>query len=168
MKSRRFWIFHTLFWSLHAAIFTFGWFKQKNNNELRVINSIGNSIFIARAAGLVLAVDCALLLLAVCRNLITLSRQSFLNRWIPFDENLYFHRWVAYSMLFFTIIHVNAHYNNFYMAEYQLSEVGMGTAWSLHFKQWAGVTGHIMLFVCFMMFTSVKREVKQKNFEIFW
>lgn len=168
MKSKRFWLFHLLFWSMHAAIFTYGWFKQKNDYELRILNSIGNSVFTSRAAGLVLAVDCSLLLLGVCRNLIRILRQTFLNNWIPFDEHLYFHRWVAYATLLFAFIHVNAHYSNFFTVEYKLGAAKIGTAWDIHFTQWAGVTGHIMLVIFFLIFTSAKHQVKQKNFEIFW
>lgn len=31
-------------------------------------------------------------------------------RFLPLDENLWFHRQVAYAMLMFTVIHVSAHY----------------------------------------------------------
>lgn len=35
------------------------------------------------------------ILLTVCRNLITLCRETFLNRYIPFDAAIDFHRFMA-------------------------------------------------------------------------
>lgn len=122
----------------------------------------------SRGAGLVLAVDCSLLLFGVCRNTMTFLRQSWLNKYIPFEENIYFHKWVAYSMVFFALIHTNAHYTNFFIVQYQLPQAKLGEAWQIHYTQYGGVTGHIMLLICFLMFTSAKQNVKQKNFEIFW
>jgi NADPH oxidase 1 len=33
---------------------------------------------------------------------------------LPLDENLWMHRQLAYSILFFTICHTSAHYVNFF------------------------------------------------------
>ncbi|KAJ3356579.1 hypothetical protein HDU91_005523 [Kappamyces sp. JEL0680] len=109
-----------------------------------------------------------MLLFGVCRNTITFLRQSWLNRIIPFEENLYFHRWTAYSMVLFALIHTNAHYVNMFTVQYQLPAAKLGLAWEIHYTQYAGVTGHIMLLICFLMYTSAKLNVKNKNFEIFW
>jgi NADPH oxidase 1 len=160
--------FHSIFWGLHLAVFVYGWYKQQNDSELRILNTIGNSVLASRGAAMVLSVDCAMLLFGVCRNTITFLRQSWLNRLIPFEENLYFHRWTAYSMILFALIHVNAHYQNFFVVQYQLSQANLGTAREIHYAQYGGITGHIMLFICFLMYTSTKAVVKQKNFEIFW
>ena len=164
----RFLLFQGVFWGVHAAIFVFGYFKQKNDAELAILNSLGRSVFISRAAGLVLSVDCAMLLFGVCRNTITFLRQSLLNRWIPFEDNLYFHRWTAYSMVIFSLVHINAHYTNMFLVEYQAPQLGLGSAFEIHYEQYAGVTGHIMLLICFLMYTSAKLQVKTKNFEFFW
>ncbi|KAJ3271503.1 hypothetical protein HDV01_006554 [Terramyces sp. JEL0728] len=166
--NKRLIIFHVLFWTSHLVAFTYGWIKQRDDFELRVLDTIGYSVLASRGAGFVMAIDCSLLLLGVCRNIVRVLRQSFLNKWIPFEENLYFHRWVAYSMMFFALVHTNAHYQNFFTVQYQLPQAKLGEAWNIHFTQWGGATGHVMLFICFLMFTSVKREVKHKNFEIFW
>ncbi|KAI8915590.1 ferric reductase NAD binding domain-containing protein [Gorgonomyces haynaldii] len=162
--------FQVLFWGFQLGIFVFGWFKQKNDPELSFLNQIGTSVFSSRGAGLIIGVNCAALLLGVCRNVVRVMRQTFLNRWIPFEENLYFHRWFAYAMLFFSLIHTNAHYTNFFLVEYMpviRNALGL-KAWQVHYLAWGGVTGHIMLGICFLMFTSAKMEVKKKNFEIFW
>ena len=62
--------FHSIFWAAHLALFIFGYFKQRDDPELEFLNQIGQSVYISRGAGLVLALDCALILLGVCRNVI--------------------------------------------------------------------------------------------------
>ncbi len=166
--SKRLVVFHVLFWGAHIGLFIYGWFKQKNDVELRLLNTVGNSVLASRAAGLVMSVDCSMLLFGVCRNTITLLRKSWLNKFIPFEQNLYFHRWTAYSMLLTALIHTNAHYVNMFIVQYQLPKAGLGNVWEIHYTQFAGATGHIMLFICFLMYTSAKMNVKTKNFEIFW
>lgn len=42
------------------------------------------------------------MLLTVCRNLITLGRETFLNRYIPFDAAIDFHRFMAMSAIILT------------------------------------------------------------------
>lgn len=55
-----------------------------------------------------MAMDGALILLPMCRNLIRVIRPKI--RWIPLDESQWLHRQTAYSMLLFTCIHTGAHY----------------------------------------------------------
>lgn len=162
--------FHALFWGLHIALFAVGFVQQRADDELRLLNQIGTSVLVSRASALVLSFDCAALLLGVCRNVIRVMRQSSLNRWIPFDDNIYFHRWTAYSMLAFTFIHVNGHVFNFYAIEdvARIQAVLPFKAWQLHYTTYAGITGHVMLLACFLIYTSAKRQVKAKNFELFW
>lgn len=107
-----FWMVYSL---LHLSLFVFGWIKQRDDLSLKILNQIGTSIYISRAAGLVLSFDCAILLLPTCRNLIRLIRSPFINRWIPFDDNIFLHKVTAYYLLLFTVIHVNAHYWNFFL-----------------------------------------------------
>lgn len=164
--NRRKVIFYTLWIVIHVGVFIYGYQKQKNDPELFLLNSIGVSVFISRGAGLVLAMDCALLILPVCRNLIKILRGiRWLNHVIPFDDNIYFHKCTAYAMLFFTLVHVNAHYVNFFRVETVLHLL---ENWQVHYTTWAGITGHLMLFIMFLMYTSAKIEVRHKKFEIFW
>lgn len=38
----------------------------------------------------------------MCRNLITVLRETFLNHYIPFDAAVDFHRWIAMAALIFS------------------------------------------------------------------
>lgn len=55
-----------------------------------------------------LSVDGTIILLPMCKNVLRYVRPKV--RWLPLDESQWFHRQVAYSLLFWTIVHVSAHY----------------------------------------------------------
>lgn len=83
-------------------------YSQYSNDRLAALNGLRYSVWISRGAGLVLALDGGLILLPMCRNVIRVLRPRI--RWLPLDESQWLHRQTAYSMLFFTILHVLAHY----------------------------------------------------------
>lgn len=81
---------------------------QANNPQLAALNALHFSVWISRGAGLVLSFDVMIILLPMCRNIMTWLRPKA--RWLLLDETQYFHRQVAYSMLFWVVVHVSSHY----------------------------------------------------------
>jgi len=101
-------VFYLIFHGFHVGLFILGWWKQVTEGRLEALNQLNFSVWISRGAGLVLSVDILLILLPMCRNLLRIIRPKI--RWLPLDESQWFHRQVAYSLLFWTIVHVAAHY----------------------------------------------------------
>ncbi|KAI1440782.1 putative FAD binding protein [Annulohypoxylon stygium] len=157
-------IFHVLFWGVHWGFFAFGWYKQNADPKLAALNTLNYSVWISRGAGLVLAIDGTLILLPVCRTIVRWVRPKI--RWLPLDENIWFHRQVAYAMLMFTIIHVASHYVNFYNVE--KTQIRPVTAIEIHYTQAGGVTGHVMLLCMLLMYTTAHHRIRQQSFETFW
>ncbi|KAF7561822.1 hypothetical protein G7046_g2306 [Stylonectria norvegica] len=157
-------LFHILFWAFHWGIFAYGWWKQANDSRLAGLNTLKFSVWISRGAGLVLSVDCMLILLPVCRTIMRWLRPKL--RFLPLDENLWMHRQLAYSILFFTIVHTSAHYVNFYNVE--LTQIRPVTAVQIHYEQPGGITGHVMLLCMLLMYTTAHARIRQQSFETFW
>ena len=89
---------------------------QYSNIRLAGLNSLLWSVWISRGAGLVLALDGGLILLPMLRNIIRIIRPKL--TWLfPADENIWFHRQVAYSMAFWSMVHTTSHYVNFINVE---------------------------------------------------
>jgi NADPH oxidase len=89
---------------------------QESNPALAGLNKLKYSVWISRGAGLVLAVDGFFILVPMLRNMIGIIRPHM--TWLfPADENIWFHRQVAYSMAFWTMVHTTAHYVNFINVE---------------------------------------------------
>jgi NADPH oxidase len=73
-------------------------------------------VWSSRGAGLVLAFDGGMILVPMLRNIIRMVRPKL--AWLfPADENIWFHRQVAYQMAFWAMVHTTAHYVNFINVE---------------------------------------------------
>lgn len=82
--------------------------KQAGDARLAPLNALQYSVWVSRGAGLVLSVDTMVIIMPMCRNILRWLRPKA--RWLPLDESQWFHRQVAYAMLFFTVLHTSAHY----------------------------------------------------------
>ncbi|KAK5211470.1 hypothetical protein LTR20_006172 [Exophiala xenobiotica] len=157
-------VFYVLWWGFHWGLFAFGWYKQASDPRLAGLNTLTFSVWLSRGAGLVLSVDVLLILLPMCRNLMRFIRPKF--KFLPLDETVWFHRQCAYAMLVFTIVHVTAHYVNFFNVE--KSQIRPLTAIQIHYTQPGGITGHIMLLCMLLMYTTAHHKIRQQSFETFW
>lgn len=116
------------------------------------------------------------------RNIIRVVRPKL--TWaFPADENIWFHRMVAYQILFWAVVHTTAHYVNFinvertrmcllpvvtvYVADLFI-ELRKQTALDIHYHQAGGITGHFMLLIMVLMYTTAHRKIRNQCFEAFW
>ncbi|KAK2757604.1 hypothetical protein FQN54_004573 [Arachnomyces sp. PD_36] len=157
-------VFYILFHGLHIGIFILGWIKQADDPRLAPLNQLTFSVWLSRGAGLALSVDGALILLPMCRTILRVIRPKL--KWLPLDESQWFHRQVAYSLLFFAIVHTLAHYVNFFNVE--KDQIRPETAVQIHYTQAGGITGHIMLFCMLLMYTTAHHRIRQQAYETFW
>ncbi|KAJ7262943.1 NADPH oxidase isoform 1 [Mycena rebaudengoi] len=158
-------LFNVIFYGLHFFLFAYGWTSQKNNKKLAALNLLQYSVWVSRGAGLVLAFDGALILVPLLRNIIRVLRPKL--TWLfPADENLWFHRQVAYSMAFWTMVHTTGHYVNFINVE--RTQVRKQTALQIHYTQPGGITGHFMLYIMLLMYTTASAKIRHQCFEAFW
>ncbi|KAJ7169810.1 NADPH oxidase A [Mycena filopes] len=138
---------------------------QQTNTKLAALNGLGFSVWTSRGAGLVLAFDGALILVPMLRNIIKVVRPKV--TWLfPADENIWFHRQVAYSMAFWAMVHTTAHYVNFINVE--RTQVRKQIALQIHYEQPGGITGHFMLLIMLLMYTTAAQKVRNQCFEAFW
>ncbi|KAJ7241502.1 NADPH oxidase [Mycena haematopus] len=164
LAPRRF-IFNVIFYGLHFFLFAYGWHSQQTNQKLAALNLLKFSVWVSRGAGLVLAFDGALILIPLLRNVIRVVRPKL--AWLfPADENLWFHRQVAYSMAFWSMVHTTGHYINFINVE--RAQVRKEYALQIHYTQAGGVTGHFMLLIMLLMYTTAQAKMRHQCFEAFW
>lgn len=157
--------FNVIFYGIHFGLFAYGWYSQFANQKLAALNGLTFSVWTSRGAGLVLAFDGGLILIPMLRNVIRVVRPKL--SWLfPADENIWFHRQVAYSLAFWAMVHTTAHYVNFINVE--RSQVRKQMAVQIHYTQPGGITGHFMLLIMFLMYTTAHHKVRQQCFEAFW
>ncbi|KAJ3101784.1 hypothetical protein HDU97_001068 [Phlyctochytrium planicorne] len=159
-----------LFLWLAANIFyyIYGYFQLWTAPNLKTFRLVlSHGLPVARSAANVINMNCAILLFTVCRNIISMVRTTFLNRFIPFDKNITFHIVIAWAIVFWTYVHCVAHYFNYRNVELFIGRKYI-TAEYLAFVSGPGLTGQVITVAFFLMVTSAVEAVRRKHFEIFW
>ncbi|CAB1325343.1 unnamed protein product [Coregonus sp. 'balchen'] len=142
-------------------IFLFLWFYffyDLGDQFFYTRHILGSALAWARAPAAVLNFNCLLILLPVCRNLLSLIRGSFMccGRTMrkQLDKNISFHKLVAYMIGLMTAVHTIAHLLN--------------TPTLLVFTSIAGITGVIITLSLILMITSSMEVIRRSYFEVFW
>ncbi|GAA6000613.1 hypothetical protein JCM10207_004576 [Rhodosporidiobolus poonsookiae] len=157
---------------VQALVFVFGFLNYALKDNLTTARrNFGITYSIARSAALVLHVDVAFILLPVCRSFISLLRRGPLNSIVPFEKNIDFHKAVAWSMAFFTVVHTIAHlFNAWWMGELASRSTAQRFVVFLevNFTTGPGITGWIMLVCLAVIVWFAVEKRKKKHFERFW
>lgn len=123
------------------------------------------------------------ILLTMCRNLITFLRETFLNRYIPFDAAVDFHRWIAMAAVVLAILHSAGHAVNVYI--FSVSPLSLlscifpnvfvndGSKLPQKFYWWffqtvPGMTGVLLLLVLAIMYVFASHHFRRRSFRGFW
>ena len=154
--------------------------RYAHNEEAQAV--FGSCITVARASAKCLNLNAFLILLPMCRHLVTRMRAfGKLRLWFPFDATLEYHMIVGVVMAAFTVAHVGAHmcdFTRFAEADVQDIFALVGTKlgetipeskagrWMLLLKQPAGITGVIMLLCTGVAYATIR--ARRKNFNTFW
>ncbi|KHJ88720.1 ferric reductase like transmembrane component, partial [Oesophagostomum dentatum] len=93
---------------------------ETEHRDLRRV--MGAGIAITRGAAGALSFCMAVVLLTVCRNVITVVRETPLGEFIPFDSAITFHKIVALFAAFWASLHTIGHCVNFYHVATQSQE----------------------------------------------
>jgi respiratory burst oxidase len=171
------WIF--LYLAANIAAFTYKGIKYANSDEATQV--FGNCIVVARGSAQCLNLNCCLIMLPICRHLLTHLRATPLRFLFPFDAVLEYHIYIGIAIAIFVVMHVMAHmcdFHRFSRADegdiYALFgdklgddiPEGIGDRWKLLLATPAGITGIIMV-VCMLIaypFTLRRRN----SFNAFW
>jgi NADPH oxidase len=168
--GRRLFFFVWIF--LHLLVGLFGLMNYQMNddfNNARATFGLGFSI--ARAAALILHVDAAFILLPVCRGFISILRRTPLNDIIPFHDNVTFHKATAWSIVFWSVVHILSHMYNFArlsITSTQSPGQAVVAFFLTNFTTGPGVTGWIMTVALGVMVWFSIEKRRRSHFERFW
>ncbi|XP_041929796.1 NADPH oxidase 1 [Alosa sapidissima] len=189
-----------LFIWMGINIFLFVWFYffyDLGDQFIYTRHLLGSALAWARAPAAVLNFNCMLILLPVCRNLLSLIRGTFMccGRTMrkQIDHNISFHKLVAYMIGLMTAVHTVAHllnvewYYNSFRGEYDalsdalsaLEDEGNTTYLNpirshtttptlFAFTSLAGITGVIITLSLILIITSSMEVIRRSYFEVFW
>ncbi|GIY32341.1 dual oxidase [Caerostris darwini] len=147
--------------------------------DLRHVMGVG--IAFTRGSAASLSFCYSILLLTMCRNLITKIRELSLQQFIPLDSHVQFHKIVALTALFFTLIHSVGHYINFYHVstqpldhlrclthEMQFDSDFKPTIAFWLFRTITGITGVMLFAIVCIIFIFAHPKIREKAYSYFW
>ncbi|GLJ36981.1 hypothetical protein SUGI_0748790 [Cryptomeria japonica] len=102
---QRVWII-VLWIAAMAGLFTWKFIQYKNKAAYHVM---GYCLLTAKGAAETLKLNMALILFPVCRNTITRLRSTRLGRFVPFDDNINFHKTIAAAIVVGVLLHAGNH-----------------------------------------------------------
>ncbi|NXW90244.1 DUOX2 oxidase, partial [Alopecoenas beccarii] len=140
-------------------------------------------IIISRGSAACISFMYSYILLTMCRNLITILRETFLNHYIPFDAAVDFHRWIAMAALIFSVLHTAGHVVNVYIFSVTpLSVLSClfssvftddGSQLPQKYYWWffqtiPGMTGVLLLVILAVMYVFATHHFRRVSFQGFW
>ncbi|KAG7261069.1 hypothetical protein CRUP_031664 [Coryphaenoides rupestris] len=192
-------IFVVLVWlAINSYLFVQFYINFLTDKWLYTRELLGQALPWARAPAACLNFNCMLILLPVCRNLLSMVRGTIqcCSRTAArqFDRNITFHKLVAYMIAFHTAVHILAHLFNFErfmdgqlnrnssLLTFVLSEIGTGDNAAylnpirtdktnptiIMFTTIAGLTGVVITLALILIITSSMEVIRRSYFEVFW
>ncbi|XP_072480342.1 dual oxidase 2 [Notamacropus eugenii] len=140
-------------------------------------------IIISRGTAASISFMFSYILLTMCRNLITFLRETFLNRYVPFDAAVDFHRWIAMAAVILAILHSCGHVVNVYIFSvsplsvlacvFPTVFVNDGSQLPHKFYWWffesiPGMSGVLLLAVLAIMYVFASHHFRRRSFQAFW
>lgn len=188
-------LFVIIWMSINVALFVSTYLNYGTTKKYHYLRTIiKGGLPFARGAAMALNFNCMLVLLSMCRNIISLIRSNLKCGWCGsivslLDKNITFHKYCAYTICFFTVIHISGHFFNLTnltesssKAETEIEqhlsqldnpwlnpirESGVDPVTGL-FKTVAGVTGVVMTLALILMVSSATELIRRSYFETFW
>ncbi|KAJ0559213.1 Respiratory burst oxidase protein A [Helianthus annuus] len=102
---KRLWII-SLWILIMTGLFLWKYYQYKQRAAFDVM---GYCVLTAKGAAETLKLNMAIILLPVCRNTITWLRSTRLSSFVPFDDNINFHKTIAAAIVIGVILHAGNH-----------------------------------------------------------
>lgn len=147
--------------------------------DLRHVMGIG--IAITRGSAAALSLCFALLLLTMCRKLMTKLRETPFREYIPLDSHIRFHKLVAYTGGVMTVVHTVGHCVNFWhisnqpvehlrcmTKEMAFNSDSRPTFFFWVFETVTGTTGLFLWILCSIVFVFAHQKVRRFAYSYFW
>jgi predicted ferric reductase len=168
-------VFIFVFLAANLAVFLERFLHYRYMKDPPVFLVLKYGACFARGSAASIKLTSAVILLPVLRNILSWLRGTWVNNYIPIDKNLVFHKFCAWLIAIMTTIHCVSHFWNFHRytitSEEDLALIGRTPPIhisKLAFTTISGSTGHIVLLIMVLMYSSAVESIRRPMFEIFW
>ncbi|KAI8523922.1 hypothetical protein RHMOL_Rhmol13G0109100 [Rhododendron molle] len=174
-SRKKIWV---LAWWLTINLILFVW-KFNQNKRTDKFQVLGYCLCIAKGSAEALKFNMALILLPVCRRTLTKLRETFLGTFIPFDDNINFHKLIALAIAILTCIHtlmhVTCNYPRITSCPHDKFNQILGPAFSYKqpnylalLQSTPGATGILMIILMAFTFTLATRSFRRNVVKLPW
>ncbi|XP_017767878.1 PREDICTED: dual oxidase-like [Nicrophorus vespilloides] len=152
---------------------------EREHSGLRRIAGYG--VTVTRGAASAMMFTYSSLLVTMCRNLITILRDTALHQYFPFDASVDFHKYIAYWAFVFTIMHIVGHAFNFYHISTQTADDltclfrnyfhATHEIPKFHYWCWqtmTGFTGIVLTIIAGIIYVFALPIARSKLYNVFW
>lgn len=173
-------VYLLVFFSVCIMLFAERYLTYSFLNEHQDLRHVmGPFIALTRGSAASLSFCYALILLTMSRNLLTRLRDTCLHQYIPIDSHVAFHKIVAMTALFFSLLHAIGHLVNFFHISQQShehlkclgiffhSDAKPGFAHYIFYTV-PGATGLALYALVCLIFIFAHQKVRSKAFAHFW
>lgn len=149
------------------------------HTDLRHIMGVG--IAITRGSAASLSFCYSLLLVTMSRNLLTKLKEFPIQQYIPLDSHIQFHKIVACTALFFSLLHTTGHIVNFYHVSTQpidhlrclTKEMLFPSDFRPTISYWlfetvTGITGVLLFTIMVIIFTFAHPTIRKNAYKFFF
>ncbi|KAI6241662.1 NAD(P)H oxidase (H(2)O(2)-forming) [Aphelenchoides fujianensis] len=136
---------------------------ETEHRDLRRVMGIG--IAITRGAAAALSFCMGLILLTVCRNVLTLIRETPIGEFLPLDAAITFHKIVGITAGVFSAIHTVGHCINFYHAVFGSNFIPSISYW--FFGTITGITGILLVAIMSIIYVFSMPAVLKRAYHAF-
>lgn len=172
---KRVWVI-SLWMFINLALFNW---KFVQYQHMKAFQLTGYCVCYAKGAGEILKFNMALILIPVCRRTLTRLRSTFLSHFIPFDDNINFHKLVSVAIVIGTFIHTFMHLACNYVlisgSPKVLFDETFGPSFHFHqptymdlVKSIPGMTGILIIFFMALSFTLATHSFRKSAINLPW
>ena len=172
----------SMFFLITAAIFVERAYYYSVEREFGGLRRIaGYGVTVTRGAASCMMWTYSVLLITMARNLFTYLRETIFNYYIPFDAHISFHKVVAMTALFTTVMHCIGHGINFYHIATQtpsdltclFREVYFRSHFLPKFSYWlfltmTGFSAFVLTLITVIIFVFAVQYARRYAFQSFW
>ncbi|XP_072004098.1 dual oxidase 1-like [Engystomops pustulosus] len=173
-----------IFYGISAGLFAErGYYYGFASPRTGIVDTTYVGLIVSRGSAASISFMFSYILLTMCRNLITFLRETFLNRYIPFDAAVDFHRLIAMTAVILAILHTLGHVVNVYI--FSITPISIlsclfptvftenGSEFPQRYYWWfyesvPGMTGVLLLAVMALMYVFSTYYFRRVSFRGFW
>ncbi|XP_043927759.1 NADPH oxidase 4 [Protopterus annectens] len=172
-----------LLWiSANVALFWRTYVKYCQNSEYYYVHQmLGVTLCVSRASACTLKLSCSLVLLPVCRTILSLLRgsQKVVGRKARrfLDKSKTFHVTCGLTIICFSVVHVAGHivnalnFSENYSEDFPVLNAARyrGEDPRMYFFTTVpGITGVLMVLILFLIYSSSTQSMRRSNYDVFW